>query len=164
VDQAETLVGVAQLAVSLAGFASLVSLLGRRDDERSRAAGARRLRAMLEVSLRNAAFAVLPLPFLESAPSETAVWRVASGLYLVAVGAYIVLLRRREGGFPYERWLLRVTLGTLGLTGLASAANVLGLAAERAFSLYLANLLLGLVSAGFTFLSFAAFAFRGDET
>jgi hypothetical protein len=164
VERADTLIGVAEIAVSLAGFASLVSLLGRRGDERSRAAGARRLRGMLEVSLRNAAFALLPLPFLESALSETAVWRVASGLYLVAVLAYLALLRRREGGFPYERWLLRVTLVTLGLTVLASGANVFGLGGERAFSLYLANLLLGLVTAGFTFLSFAAFAFRGEET
>ena len=158
-----TLLTVAELAVALAGFASLVSVIGRRQNDTSREVESMRLQMMLEVAFRNAAFAVLPLPFLQLAPSDPIVWRISSGLYIVVIGARFLLrvtLQRRIR----KRWLTVSTLILVSITGVAGLANVLGLGGSNAFSLYLANLLLGLASAALFFLSVATSIFRVDRS
>lgn len=158
-DQADTLLTIAELGVALAGFASIVTVIGRRQ---SVVVGAP-LRVMLEVALRNAAFALLPLPFLQSLPSDPIVWRVGSGLYLIAVGLHY-LFRVRRANTVSERWLNVSGQILVALTAVAGVANVLGLAGSDAFSLYLANLLLGLGASGLYFLSVIATVFRtGNE-
>jgi hypothetical protein len=52
----------------------------------------------------------------------------------------------------------------LSITVVAGLANVLGLGGSNAFSLYLANLLLGLGAAGVSFLSVAASVFRVERS
>ena len=115
---------------------------------------------MLEVSLRNAAFAVLPIPFLALVSSETIVWRVASGAYFVAVVAYAMLRRRSESPTTVGPALTRPFIVLLPVSLLACIANVLGLGGSNAFSLYLLSLVLGLVTAGMLFLSVAATFFN----
>jgi hypothetical protein len=150
-----TLLTIAELAVALAGFASLVSVIGRRQDATSRALDSRRLRAMLEVALHNAAFALVPLPFLQVAPSNPILWRLASGLQLLTIVAHIVSSLRRarsyEGG-----WILISTWMLTSISVLTNLANILGLGGSNAFSLYLASLILGLGVAALLFLSVAA--------
>lgn len=117
---------------------------------------------MLEVAFRNAAFALLPLPLLGVVSSETAIWRISSGIYLVSVVAYAVYRRKTYPamiGSPLSGPLLSL----LPLSLLACLANVLGLAGPHAFSLYLLSLLLGLVSAGMLFLSVAATLFHEER-
>jgi hypothetical protein len=157
-----TLLTLAERAVALAGFASPVSVIGRRQNDTSREVESMRLQMMLEVAFRNAAFAVLPLPFLQLAPSGPIVWRISSGLYIVVIGAHFlvrVTLQRRIR----ERWLTVSTLILVSITGVAGLANVLGLGGSNAFSLYLANVLLGLASAALFFWSVATSIFRVDR-
>ena len=118
---------------------------------------------MLEVAFRNAAFALLPLPFLQLAPSDPIVWRISSGLYIVVIVAHF-FLRMRPNDRPRERWLIVSTLILVSITVVAGSANVLGLGGSNAFSLYLTNLLLGLTAAGLFFLSVAASIFRVDPS
>jgi hypothetical protein len=66
VDHRDTLLTIAELAVALAGFASIVSVVAQRAEEDARLADSYRLRLMLEVALRNAGFAVLPCRFFRS--------------------------------------------------------------------------------------------------
>ena len=160
-EYSDTLLTIAELAVALAGFASLVSVIGRRRNDASRVADSFRLRMMLEVSFRNAAFALLPLPFLQIVPSDPIVWRISSGLYLVATAGHVIF-RLRTNEVPGERSLSHPMLVLFAFTIVASVANVLGLGGPHAFSLYLANLLLGLAAAGLSFLSVAASVFRID--
>jgi hypothetical protein len=54
-----------------------------------------------------------------------------------------------EGWFGISNWVLVAT------TSLVAIANILGLAGSDAFSLYIANLLLGLGASGLAFLSVA---------
>ena len=162
-EDSDTLLTIAELAIALAGFASLVSVIGRRQDDTSRAADSIRLQMMLEVAFRNAAFALLPLPFLQLAPSDPIVWRIASGLYIVmTVGHFF--LRLRPNDRSGERWHSVSMLILLSITVVAGLANVLGLGGSNAFSLYLANLLLGLCAAGVSFLSVAASVFRVERS
>ena len=108
-DYGGTLLTIAELAVALAGFASLVSVIARSRDNRSRAIDAFRLHTMLEMALRNAAFALAPLPFLQMLPADPNVWRVSSGLYMISTALYMVRARRRARsleGVASERWIL----------------------------------------------------------
>ena len=162
-EHIDTLLTVAEIAVALAGFASLVSVIGRRRDDTSRATDSIRLQMMLEVAFRNAAFALLPLPFLQLAPSDPIVWRISSGLYIVVIVAHF-FLRMRPNDRPRERWLNVSSLILVSITVVAGLANVLGLGGSNAFSLYLANLLLGLAAAGLFFFSVAASIFAVERS
>ncbi|MEM9173729.1 MAG: hypothetical protein AAGC67_00705 [Myxococcota bacterium] len=158
----DTLLSLAEIAVALAGFTGIVGALGQRADDADRAIGWVRLRTMLEVSLRNAAFALLPLPFLGFADDPTLVWRSASGAYLSTVLAYLVFRRTRSSSPTESLGLEAPFLALLPFSLLACVANVFGLAGPEAFSLYLFSLVLGLVTAGLLFLSVAAMLFRPD--
>lgn len=159
----DTLLTIAEIGIALAGFASLISVIGRRSGGTAPVTSALRLRLMLEVSFRNAAFALLPLPFVEVAPSDPMLWRVFSGLYLLVTTVHVAA-RLRTGDANSERLLALPSLILYGITVLASVANVLGLGGAHAFSLYLTNILLGLGSAGVMFLSVAATVFDVDES
>lgn len=162
-EHRDTLLTIAEIAVALAGFASIVSVIAQRSDERARVADAYRLRLMLEVALRNAGFAVLPLPFLPMVASTAVVWRGASGVYLVAALVHgLIRLRSQRGIGP--AWFTRCAQVFLTLTTLTSLANVLGLGGPHAFSLYLASLLFGLSVAGLAFLAVVASALGFAET
>ncbi len=162
----DTLLTIAELAVALAGFASLVSVLGRRSEKISLAQDRSRLQMMLEMGLRNAAFAVIPIPFLEAGLWDPMIWRLLSGLYLLAMIGHIVLQNRRgQGSHLWGAKGLRVSLVALfTLSAAVSAANAAGLAGSNSFSLYIASLVVGLCFAGLLFLSVANSIFRGEET
>jgi hypothetical protein len=97
----------------------------------------------------------VPLPFLQVAPSNPILWRLASGLQLLTIVAHIVSSLRRarsyEGG-----WILISTWILTSISVLTNLANILGLGGSNAFSLYLASLILGLGVAALLFLSVAA--------
>jgi len=152
-DHSDTLLTIAELGIALAGFATLATAIARRHDGQTHALG-NRLIQMLEVALRNVAFAVLPLPFLMTFAADPTLWRVGSGLYAVTVTAHGFFLNHR-GGFFTKGWL-GISNGVLiATTLLVALVNVLGLAGSNAFSLYVANLLLGLGASGLMFLSVA---------
>ena len=161
-EHRDTLLTIAELAVALAGFASIVSVVGQRGGATRRAADALRIRLMLEVALRNAAFAVMPLPFLAAYPNEPALWRVFSGLYLMValVYAYFRLDDTRRTG---PRWSSVSTQVLLALTALVAIANVIGLGGPYTFSLYAANVLGGLAVSGITFLAVAGSALGFED-
>ena len=161
-EHRDTLLTLAEIAVALAGFTGIVGVLGRRAQDPTRAISWFRLRAMLEIALRNAAFAVLPIPFLDLVSPETVVWRVASGAYFLAVIAYILLRRRSESATTVGQTLGSPFLVLLPISLFACIANVLGLAGPNAVSLYLLSLVLGLVTAGMLFLSVAATFFNEE--
>ena len=119
---------------------------------------------MLEVALRNATFALLPIPFLDLTLSDTLIWRIASGVYLLAVPAHILFRLRQSNAAGIERAMSVPSLGLLPLSLLACLANVIGLGGPHAFSLYLLSLLLGLVTAGMLFVSVAGSFFSDEQS
>jgi hypothetical protein len=157
VDHSDTLLTIAELGIALAGFATLATAIARRQDGQTPALGLS-LILMLEVALRNVGFAVLPLPFLASFSSDPNLWRVGSGLYVVTVWAH-GYFRLRSGSmwFGISNWVL------IAITSLVAIANIFGLAGSNAFSLYIANLLLGLGASGLTFISVAKGVLRVER-
>jgi len=163
VEYRDTLLTIAEIAVALAGFASIVSMIARRAEDESRVADSHRIRLMLEVALRNAGFAVLPLPLLPVFPSDPVVWRAASGFYLVAALVH-GLVRLKPQRLIGPRWFTFCAQSFLAMTVVVSLANVLGLGGANAFSLYLASLLFGLSVSGLAFLAVTASALGFAKT
>ena len=160
-DHSGTLLTIAELGIALAGFATLATAIARRQDGQSPVLGPRLIQ-MLEVALRNVAFAVLPLPFLAWFSSDPTLWRACSGLYLGTVWAH-GYFRLRGSGFFEQGWFGISNLALLAITSFVGIANVIGLAGSNAFSLYIANLMLGLGASGLTFLSVAKGVLRMER-
>jgi hypothetical protein len=81
-DFSETLVGVAELAVALAGFTGVVVAFGSRGDDSWHPGDRLRLSFLLESSLTAAGFALLTLVFLYVFPESTAIaWSAGSALW-----------------------------------------------------------------------------------
>ncbi len=160
-DHSDTLLTIAELGIALAGFATLATAIVRRQDGQTPALGLR-LILMLEVALRNVGFAVLPLPFLASFSSDPNLWRVGSGLYVVTVWAH-GYFRILGSGFMAESWFGISNWALIAITSLVAIVNIFGLAGSNAFSLYIANLLLGLGASGLTFISVAKGVLRVER-
>ena len=167
-QHSDTLLTIAELAVALAGFASLVSVIGGRRDKVSRGQNQSRLQWMLELGLRNAAFAVIPLPFVEAGYSDPTIWRSMSGLYILAMIGHFFLLRQRHQGrqllLGASRSLGISSAGLFTISAAVSILNVFGMGGSNAFSLYIASLVLGLGYAGLLFVSVASSVFHDDST
>jgi hypothetical protein len=96
----ESLSLVAELAIALAGFASIVTIIGRRQARDDAAIDAAALRGMLESSLIAAGFALLPLVPFHAGLSEPATWRVCGAVFAVAGGLYGFFAARRLSRIP----------------------------------------------------------------
>ncbi len=137
---------MAELAIALAGFASLVAIIGQRRSRDSPAVEATRLRAMLESSLLTGAACVIPLVAAKSDLPLAAVWRGSSAALLVAMAllvAHHIRLRRSspDGTYQSPRWwlvtgaclqfsaMLVLGLNTVGLVPWTEAAYLFAPAA-----------------------------------
>jgi hypothetical protein len=150
VDVAETLVGIAQLDVALAGFAGVALALSsttlRRPGDRYR------IWLLLGLSLPQIPFALLPIVVLEWSGSPRLTWQVVSGpmvLYWVVFFALIVRRIRRHAKheeFPImvrPRWGAVITPVSLFAAGLL-CLNALGWPFEPRAAPYLLSLVWGL--------------------
>ncbi|MFQ5891124.1 MAG: hypothetical protein ACE5JR_13955 [Gemmatimonadota bacterium] len=160
-DRAEVLLTTAEIAIAFAGFGGLAGLLGRhrtRDDVRI---DVMRLRAILEGSLMVAGAAALPLVLSSYSEGSDSIWRVASGLFLLAslmlvglwtkriravVAAGVALDRRIVGMF----YLIAVVM--TGLLGL----NLLNVSPGRLFPRYVSALYTQLFGMAILFLRLVA--------
>jgi hypothetical protein len=142
---------IAELAVALAGFSGVVTVLRGRESERSQGAALTALIAMLHASFLAGGLALLPFVFHHSGLSEGATWGSAG-----AVGAAIQAARlggRRSrtfatSGLPESErgayWVFRsISLATL----LLYLSLALGVPFGRTFAPYLVALLLHLAAA-----------------
>ena len=156
-DPADPLLSLAELAIALAGFSSLFSVLDRGLDPESRSGARVDLQVMLEIGLRNATFAGIPIPLVAAGIDGPGLWRTLSALYLAAMLGHIQYQRSRGGGGVMSRpselrpLLVAVTLSSVAI----SVANIVGAGGRHAFALYLASLILGLVFAGLLFVAVA---------
>ncbi len=90
--EAEILLTTAEIAVAFAGFASLVTILGRRSSRVDPRIIAMRFRGMLTNSLLVVAFSMIPLLLFRYGLRETAVWRISSVLLALAGGTNFLAL------------------------------------------------------------------------
>ena len=152
--EVDILLTTAEVAVAFAGFASLVTILGRRSSQANPRIVAMRFRGMLTNSLLVVAFSMIPLVLFRYGLPETVVWRVSSALLALAGGINflaLVLHARpllREA-VPISSVRRAVTFGLIGLAEVVLVLNASGVAEPIASAAYLTGLLLFLSIAGF---------------
>ncbi len=161
--EVDILLTTAEVAVAFAGFASLVTILGRRSSQVDPRIVAMRFRGMLTNSLLVVAFSMIPLVLFRYGLRETVVWRLSSVLLALAGGINFLALflharpLLREG-VPISSVRRAVTFGLIGLAEVVLVLNASGVTEPIASAAYLTGLLLFLCIAGFAaawlFLSF----------
>jgi hypothetical protein len=105
VEHSDLLLTTAEVSIAFAGFASLVTLLGRRSAEQSLPLDVARLRGMILMSLLALAFSLFPfLPHMLGA-SPQAVWRISSVAFLLAGGS---------AGWMQLQYVRKVGMGRFG--------------------------------------------------
>ena len=154
--QADLLLTTAQIGMALAGFAGLVTLLGRPGPRADRRLNEIRFRSMIELSLTLAAFALLPFVPTELGLVESAAWRVSSAVYAMASASFLLHSFRRN-----RREMGRVLIAggvTATLFGVGGALLLaLGLDAAGAFrglesGVYCGSLFVHFLAAAFFFI------------
>ena len=91
---ADLMLTVAEVAVTFAGFAGLVTVIAQRLSGADTHLATLRLQAMLMLSLLVAAFSFVPQLVAGFGLSEEAVWRASSGLYGLAWSGYMLFAMR----------------------------------------------------------------------
>jgi hypothetical protein len=162
--ESDLLLTTAEIAVAFAGFASLISVIGRGSAADPRRA-AFLLRFTLEIALFVVAFSLIPfLPLKYGVASESA-WRFSSLLFAIASQIFSFRMTQR-----YRRSGLEVAVSVKVFVVLLSAGadillftNALGLYGSAAFPVYLTGLFANLGLAGFYFLLVVDSVFSADE-
>jgi len=153
-DEVEILLTIAEVAVAFAGFASIVSVLGRRNGRDISPFHRAALRGMILTSLAVVFCSFAPLVPLKFGIDPIASWRL-SGLFLFAVAVAVTIAGARDGrhmrsgGVP-------LAIRLVGAAQLLLPAGLAALAASGWFpnsspALYLLALLLLLALAGALF-------------
>jgi hypothetical protein len=151
-EHSDTLLTLAEIAVAFAGFASLISLLGRS----SEFLDGSRLVGMVRTALLAAAFAVVPLVPYALGFSEGSAWRI-SGASFFGVNGAVTFLTWRALYRAWKAGLWKISAGyftfPMGLAGLALAlASCLVGSPALAAGLYLSSIVSLLTISGVLFL------------
>ena len=152
--EADILLTTAEVAVAFAGFASLVTILGRRSAQVDPRIIALRFRGMLTNSLLVVAFSMIPLVLFRYGLGEVVVWRLSSILLALAGGINFLALFLRgrplfTEGVPISAVRRAVTFGLFGMAEVVLVLNASGATENIASAAYLTGLLLFLTVAGF---------------
>lgn len=167
-QDSELLLTLAEVAVAFAGFASLVSILGRRSARDDSRINSIRMRAMVLYSLMVVAFSLVPFFLQRYGLSDPAIWRASSALFAGSVAVTAIwlvrqVLRARSLELSSRRPFviaIAVPIPTLTIAALLLAANISVIAPAFAAAVYLTGLGLLLFLAGFAF-SLIIFSFLG---
>lgn len=150
----DTLLSLAQLAVAITGFASIVLVFKRRESGRWERGGANSFNGMLFHSMSALAACLLPVALEGFGVPSRAVWRIASGL----LGAVTLVHAPLVGLVLLKSRALRERAFVLGVE-LPAAALLLAVAwgafAPRAAGLYVAAVCAQILQAAVLFLALA---------
>jgi hypothetical protein len=163
-SEADLLLTTAEIAVAFAGFAGLISVIGRGSASDPRRA-AFLLRFALEVSLFVVAFSLIPLLPLSYGLAAESSWRLSSFLFVAASQmASVAMIRRlRQAGFAFSVGI-QATVFVLSVgADLLLVVNALGLFGSAAFPVYLTGLFANLGLAGFYFLLVVGSVFPSND-
>lgn len=157
IDAADLLIGLGEVAVTVAGFSGIVAVLGVRSVAQLSLVARARLVNLLVTSLAAAFLSFLPVALQLFDLRPALVWRISS-CGLAAFCAVFVTLRavnvRRLGlGAPDgpRIWVAWTFVVALGFAVLAQAANVAGLVGGPSGGPYVLGILALLLIAGLQF-------------
>jgi hypothetical protein len=163
-DDADTLLTVAEIAATFAGFAALVSALGRRVTSGRALHDLLRLRLVIATSLIVVVAALVPSALARFDLAADTVWRMAAALFLALtyaeIGSFVMNYRPVREEFPPDLLaaaaavLLQIVVQAALLTILADAFI------EYHDALYVTALVAMLCTAAFVFMRLVESTFR----
>ncbi|HVP27798.1 MAG TPA: hypothetical protein VMW35_01380 [Myxococcota bacterium] len=155
-ERADVLLTIAQIALALAGFSGLVTLLGRPSARGGEELNQIRFRSMVELSLLLAAFALFPFLPGPIGLDEPASWRLSSGVYAAASAVFaahsVRRNRRRMGRVLVAGATTAILFVTLALQASLLGADAAGLLPGREPGAYLVALFVHFLGAAFFFI------------
>lgn len=164
----ETLLSLAEICATFAGFAALVSVLGR---GKKRPADAvhdlLRLRLVISSSVSGVAAALIPIGIAGYGIETELAWRLAAFAFLIFDSGVIVSFVRAytpvRGAFDPDRLAVGLFTALEVLEQISLLAVVLGLSFGNAPALYVTALIANICQAGFIFVRFVGSAFHHDS-
>jgi hypothetical protein len=159
-EQNEALFSMAEIGATLAGFAALAGVLGRRGSMGATQNFAN-LWVVVLISLAVAFFSLVPVVVAEFGISTFAVWRVSSAIFLLLMTPAITLgMRHIIRPASVINWIGKAVVIPLGsLTHVVLLGNAIGISEKYAAAGFLSVLLfyLWVVVVNFTLLLTTAF-------
>ena len=165
----ETLLTIAEVSVGFAGFASIVTVLGKRSGAEA-LQDSLRIRIMLVYSLSVAFLCFLPAILREYAVPEATVWRLSSAVLAgTALLLFFTIIRPRAGdvvsSLPYTRSYKALGLSLSLAPALACGLAAAGVGSQLASATYLLSLALLLLVVAMVFVRLVlSFMDRSDPT
>lgn len=166
-DNTDTLLALAEIAAAFAGFAALVSVIRRGDNQPANAAhDLLRLRLVIGGSVAGVAAALVPVGLVGYGLDPDITWRLAALIFLIFDNGILVSFsnayRPVRGTFPPDQLAVVVVLLLEVIEQISLAIVIFGLWAQNAPALYVTALIANICQAGFIFVRFVGSAFGAE--
>jgi hypothetical protein len=171
-DHTATLMTLAEVAATFAGFAALVTLFARKRLQGNAAHDLMRLRLVIGASVAVVMASLVPVAVAGFGTSLEMVWKSSTLVFLAliyfVIGGFLSSYKSVRGAFPPDRLAVTVAFGLEVLIHAGLITIVIGQAENRHFGIYVATLIGTLGQAAFIFLrlvesSFSSMASRTDR-
>ena len=155
-NHTETLMTLAEVSATFAGFAALVTLFARRRVEGGAAHDLMRLRLVIGASVVVVMGALIPVAIAGFGVPEATIWRSSALVFQIlicfVIGSFLSSYRTVRGSFPPDRLAVLVAVGLEILIQFSLITILFGGVEERHYGLYIAALIGTVGQAAFVFL------------
>ena len=155
-NQTATLMTLAEVAATFAGFAALVTLFARRRLEGGATHDLMRLRLVIGTSVVVVMGALIPLAIAGFGVQEATVWRTSALILLVlicfVIGSFLSSYGTVRGSYPPDKLAVMVAIGLEILVQFSLIKILFDGAEERHYGLYVSALIGTIGQATFVFL------------
>ena len=163
-----TLLSLAEIAAAFAGFAALVSVLGRGTAQPTKAIhDLLRLRLVLSSSVAGVAAALIPVGLAGYGLDDALAWRLAAAIFLILdngiIASFVGAYRPVRGTFQPDHLAVAVVTALELIEQASLVAVVVGFSQAPPVALYMTALIANLCQAAFIFVRFVESTF-GHES
>lgn len=164
-ENTDTLLSMAEIAATFAGFAALVSVIRRTSDQPGEAFhDLLRLRLVIGGSVAGVAAALVPIGLDGFGWATGGVWRISALLFLIfdnsILFSFVTTYRPVKGTFEPDRLAVAVVMILEAIEQASLLIVLLGISLGNGPALYVTALIANLCQAGFIFVRFVGSAFR----
>ena len=172
INHTDTLMTLAEVSATFAGFAALVTLFARRRLEGGAAHDLMRLRLVIGASVVVDMAALIPVAVAGFDYPQAVIWRASAVVFQIlicfVIGSFLSSYRTVRGSFPPDLLAVVVVVGLELLVQFCLISILFGGSEERHYGLYISALIGTLGQAAFVFLrlvesSFASIVLKTEK-
>ena len=167
-ENTDTLLALAEIGAAFGGFAALVSVIRRRNEQPADAVhDLLRLRLVIASSVAGVAAALIPVGLAGYGLDPNLIWRLAAVIFLAfdngIIVSFVATYRPVRGTFQPDRLAVVIVSALEVVEQLSLVAVIIGLPFADGPALYVTALIANICQAGFIFVRFVGSAFRHPE-